>query len=96
MTEEQAKAIIEQVLKDRKNWGESAGIRVAQYELVNALLALESRLVGDTVDRAELTSERRRCNALGAQLAKAQSDCTRMKEQRDTAWTELKEFKRGK
>lgn len=70
MKQEQALEIISQVLKDRKNWGESAGVRVAQYELVNALLALEGRFTGEWVSKEELTVERRRYNALHAQTEK--------------------------
>lgn len=95
---QEAKAIeiVAQVLKDRKAWGESAGIRVAQYELVNALLALESRLTGDHVSTEELTTERRRYNAMAAQLAKAQVDSKRMREERDKALSELKAQNIGK
>lgn len=77
MTEEQALVIIVAILKDRKAWGESAGIRVAQWELVNALLALEGRFTGEWVPKAELTLSNQRYNALNARyqrLAKGKSD----------------------
>lgn len=93
LEEKKALEIIAQVLKDRKAWGQSAGIRVAQYELVDALLALESRIfmdMNDWVHKDEVTVLNRRNNAMGAQLAKAQSDSSRMREQRDNARLELK------
>lgn len=83
MTETQALEIIAQVLKDRKNWGESAGIRVAQYELVNALLALERRFTPEYVTKDELTLANRRTAAANAQLERAKSDVKRLMEQRD-------------
>lgn len=92
MDENKALEIIHQVLKDRKAWGQSAGIRVAQWELVDALLALEPRF-GDIsmwVHKDELTAEKRRNNAAQAQLAKAQGDSSRMREQRDNARSELR------
>jgi hypothetical protein len=82
MTEQQALNIIEQILKDRKQWGESAGIRVAQFELVNALLVLEARF-GEIVTKDELTTEKRRYTAMNAQYAKAIKDSARMRKQRD-------------
>lgn len=93
LEEKQALAIVTQVLKDRKAWGQSAGIRVAQWELVDALLALETRLlfnIDDWIPKDEVTVLNRRNNAMGAQLAKAQGDSSRMREQRDNARHELK------
>lgn len=69
MTEAKALEIVQGILRDRKAWGESAGIRVAQYELVNALLALEHRF-GDIVTKDELTHARRQLTACLAQKAK--------------------------
>lgn len=93
LEEKKALEIVTQVLKDRKAWGQAAGIRVAQWELVDALLTLESRLTidwDDWVHRDEVTVLNRRNNAMGAQLAKAQGDSSRMREQRDNARLELK------
>ncbi len=74
---EQIKAleIITQVLKDRKAWGQSAGIRVAQWELIDALLALEGRFTGEWVPKEELTLSNRRyaqLNAIHEKLKKGQ------------------------
>lgn len=66
MTQDQALEIIIQAIRDRKNWGEAAGIRVAQYELVNALLALEGRFTGEWVSKEELTLANRRYAQLNA------------------------------
>lgn len=85
MTEEQAIAIITQVLKDRKAWGETAGIRVAQWELVNALLLLEGRLTGDMVPKAELSKANRQMAQMRAIHEKALGDSARMREERDAA-----------
>lgn len=74
MTEESALKIISQVLKDRKDWGEAAGIRVAQWELVNALLALEGRFTGEYVPKADLTLSNRRYAALNAQHEKLKGE----------------------
>lgn len=89
MTEEQALKIIAQVLKDRKDWGESAGIRVAQWELVNALLALEERFGEEIFTKEDMTYERRRYTAMNAQYEKAIGDSARMRENRDNARVEL-------
>jgi hypothetical protein len=77
MTEEAALKIIAGILKDRKDWGESAGIRVAQWELVNALLALEGRFTGEYVPKAELTLSNRRYAALNAQHEKLKGERTK-------------------
>jgi len=69
MTEERALEIVQGILRDRKAWGESAGIRVAQYELVNALLALEHRF-GKIVTNDELTFVKRQLTACLAQKAR--------------------------
>lgn len=66
MTQDKALEIIAQVLKDRKNWGQSAGIRVAQWELVDALLLLEGRFTGEWVPKEELTLSNRRYAQLNA------------------------------
>jgi hypothetical protein len=89
MNEAQALEIIHQILKDRKQWGESAGIRVAQFELVNALLALEARF-GEIVTKDELTAERRKFTAMNAQYQKALKDSARMREERDYARKQIK------
>lgn len=67
MDETAALSIIASIIKDRKQWGESAGIRVAQWELVNALLAVEHRLLGEFVSKDDLTVANRRYAALNAQ-----------------------------
>lgn len=69
MTTQRALEIVQGILRDRKAWGESAGIRVAQYELVNALLVLEPRF-GDIVTKDELTLARRQLTACLAQKAR--------------------------
>lgn len=69
MTEAKALEIVQGILRDRKQWGESAGIRVAEYELVNALLVLESRF-GDIVTKDELTFVKRQLTAALAQKAR--------------------------
>lgn len=69
MTEAKALEIVQGILRDRKAWGESAGIRVAEYELVNALLALENRF-GEIVTKDELTLARRQLTACQAQKAR--------------------------
>lgn len=83
MEEVQALAIIAQVIKDRKQWGESAGIRVAQFELVNALLALQERFSGEYVPKAELTLSNRRYAALNAQHEKLKKDWDRVQRDRN-------------
>jgi len=98
---EQKKAldIIAQVLKDRKAWGEAAGIRVAQWELVNALLALESKIFRDDADivtKDELTTEKRRYNAMHAQYEKALKDSARMRAERDEALKQVRSQNIGK
>lgn len=90
MNEDKAIEIVAQAIKDRKAWGQSAGLRVAQWELVEALLALEQRLIGDNVPREELTIAHRQNNAMNAQLSKAQGDSARMRDQRDNARSDLK------
>jgi hypothetical protein len=93
MEETKALEIIGQVLKDRKAWGQAAGIRVAQWELVDALLAVSGRIFFDPADwvhKDDVTLLNRRNNAMQAQLAKAQGDSARMREQRDNTRTELK------
>lgn len=66
MTQDEALVIVVQALRDRKNWGEHAGIRVAQYELINALLALEGRFTREWVPKEELTLSHRRYAQLNA------------------------------
>ena len=82
MSEGKALEIVQGILKDRKNWGEAAGIRVAQYELVNALLALESRF-GEIVTKEELTFSNRQLTAERAQHGKTKADLKRIIEERD-------------
>lgn len=78
MSEEKAQEMVLGILKDRENWGESAGIRVAQYELVNALLVLKPRLLGEFISKDELTLSNRRYAALNAQHEKLKADYARL------------------
>jgi len=66
MKPEQALEIINQIIKDRKQWGQSAGFRVAPYEIADALLALEGRFSGEWVPKEDLTLSNRRYAQLNA------------------------------
>jgi hypothetical protein len=68
MKPETALEIITQIIKDRKQWGQSAGFRVATYEVADALLALEGRFTGEWVPKDELSLANRRYAALNAQM----------------------------
>lgn len=70
MEQQQALDIITQAIKDRENWGQNAGLRVAQYELVDALLTLKGRFSGEWVPKEELTLSNRRYTALNATYEK--------------------------
>jgi hypothetical protein len=66
MKTEIALEIITQIIKDRKQWGQSAGFRVAAYEVADALLALEGRFSGEWVPKEDLTLSNRRYAQLNA------------------------------
>jgi hypothetical protein len=66
LKQELALEIVTQIIKDRRQWGQSAGFRVAPYEVADALLALEGRFSGEWVPKEDLTFANRRYAQLNA------------------------------
>lgn len=70
MERARALEILSQTIKDYRNWGHNAQLRVGQDELIAAIVNVEDKLFGDWVPKEELTLANRRYAATNAQLQK--------------------------
>lgn len=70
MERSRALEILSQTIKDYRNWGHNAQLRVGQDELIAAIVNVEDKLFGDWVPKEELTLANRRYAATNAQLQK--------------------------
>lgn len=89
MAEVKALEIVQGLLKDAKAWGTGCGLRVANHELVEALMALEARF-GDIVTKEDLTYSNRLLTAERAQHGKTKADLQRIMTERDELKKKLK------